>query len=113
MEFQLVSVSHDITETEKELIYDLFLKSKPTIEDLQRGLQIARPRVEDWILVAAVKALINPAERQNEMWRFIDEVEPSDIRIVIQELARDMIADRLLRKIVRQIDEIHSQRETT
>ena len=105
MEFQLVSASHDMTETEKELIYDLFLRSDPTIEDLQTGLQIARPRVDDWVLVAATKALIDPAERQNPRWKFIDEVEPNDIRSVIKELARDMIGDRLLRRIIMRIDE--------
>ena len=93
MEIQVVNVKHQMTEEETKTIFKLFEDACLSIEDLQDGLKKNKVGIDDWIITEFVKVL---AANQELDIRWIEDVDDKDVRCVMEEHCRDLIADRRL-----------------
>ena len=97
MEIQLLDVKHQMTNEEMKTIFKLFEDACLSIKDLQDGLKNNKVGIDDWIITEFVKVL---AANQGLDIQWIKDVDDEDVRWVMEEHCRDLIADQQLLKII-------------
>ena len=98
MEFQIVQISHHMTDKEEEVIFQLLEDAELPIEDIQHALMNNKVGLDDWIIKEFVKVL---ASNHAQEIAWIDGVADHDIRRLMIEHCRDLIADRQLFKMIK------------